>query len=104
MDIWFPTYQNGMMYKEETNESFIYYKGIPGLTKEDLDIREFIEEDFITILVKSKKSSIFVENLYFKIVKTIDKVNIDKEVKASVEKGVLTIEIPKAFVIKEITL
>ena len=104
MDIWFPSYSNGMMYMEETNEEWIYYKGIPGLTKEDLDIRLYTEKDFISIYVKSKKNSIFVEDLDFRIVKVIDEVSQDKTPEAKVENGILEIILYKANPIIETEL
>lgn len=104
LDLFFPIYHNGMTYMEETNNEFIYYKGIPGLSKEDLDIRLQVEKDFVSILVKSKKNSIFVEDLNFRIVKLVEEVASDKEPVAEVEKGILTITLYKANPIKETKL
>lgn len=106
VDLFFPVYSNGMAYMEETNDEFIYYKGVPGLTKEDLDIKLFTEKDFISILVKSKKNSIFVEkgDLNFRIVKLVEDVSSDKVPEAKVEKGILIITLYKANPIKETML
>lgn len=104
LNYYFPYYTNGMMYMEETNDSYDYYKGIPGLSKEDLSIKQLIERDFVSILIKSKEETLFVEKIELTIVKSKEVVDISKEVVVKVDKGILTIVIPKKYPVKEIEL
>jgi len=94
------------MFTEETNEAYVYYLGLPGFTKEDLDIKMLVEEKFLTILVNTKKSNTFVqENETYRIVKVLEKVKAnEKEISVVVENGILTISIPKSNPVKEFKL
>jgi len=96
LNISFPFHNKGQLYMEETNKSFIYYAGLPGLVKNDLDIKLFIEEDYLTILVNIKKSTTFVSESSIRIVKLLEDVkNTKEDIVVIMEKGILTIEIPK---------
>jgi HSP20 family molecular chaperone IbpA len=97
LDIIFPIMINGdMMYMEELNDRYVYYKGIPGLSKDDLDIRLYTEKDFVSIKVKGLKKSRFVEDLNLNIVRLADEVAKDKTPEVIVDRGILEIKIFKA--------
>jgi len=98
--------KQSMLFSEETNDKFNYYIGLPGFTKEDLDIKMLVEEKFLTILVVTKKSNTFVqENEEYRIVKVLEKVKAnEKEISVDVTNGVLTISLPKSNPIKEFKL
>lgn len=104
IDFFFPITSKEMMYKEETLDRYIYYAGIPGLTKDDLDIRLYTEKDFVSIVIKSKKDSAFVKDLNLRIALLVSDVSQDKTPEALVEKGVLQITFYKANPIKKTIL
>lgn len=104
VDFYFPITNKEMMYKEETNEKYIYYKGIPGLTKNDLDIRLYTEKDFVSIVVKGLKDSNFVKDLNFRIALLVSDVAEDKAPEVLVDKGVLQTSFYKSNPIKETIL
>ncbi len=97
----------GMLFKDETNEEYVYTAGLPGLTKNDIEIKLFIEEKLLTILVVTKKDSIFVEEGYsFRIAKLKEEVKYtdEKSIKVDMSNGILEIRIPKAIPIEEYIL
>lgn len=89
----------------ETNKTFDYEIALPGLTREDLDIKAIFEKDFLTIFVNVKKETTFVPEQSIRIVKLIGEVSSNKEdIKVEMENGVLTISLKKENPITEITL
>lgn len=92
--------REGMLYQEETSKEFIYYIGLPGLEKQDLDITVLIETNVATILVVTKKDSIFVNKDHkIRIVKFLDDIKYDnniKNIKAEMHDGILEIIINKS--------
>ena len=89
----------------ETNETFEYQIALPGLTREDLDIKAIFEKDFLTIFVNTKKDNTFVAEQSIRIVKLIKDVSSNKEdIKVEMEIGVLTISLKKTNPITEYTL
>jgi HSP20 family molecular chaperone IbpA len=92
--IYLITKENIMMYMEETNNSYTYYIGIPGIKNNDIDISVLPEKDFFTLKV-------IIDGKKHMIVRQIKEVIPDETlIGAKINKGVLTIDIPKADPIK----
>lgn len=90
---------------KETNETFDYYIALPGLNREDLEIKAMLEKDFITIFVKIKKESNFVSEQSIRIVKLINEVLTEEDSIAIImENGVLKISLTKTNPITEFKL
>ena len=90
---------------KETNETFDYVMSLPGLTREDLDIKAMLEKDFFTVEVKVKNSSTFVSKQTIRIVKLSDEVLTDKGyVGIEMENGILTVSLQKKYPITEFTI
>ena len=89
----------------ETNETFEYEIALPGLTREDLDIKAIFEKDFLTVFVNVKKDYTFVPEQSIRIVKLVTEVSCEKEdIIVKMENGVLTISLKKTNPITEIIL
>lgn len=90
---------------KETNETFDYYMALPGLTKEDLEIKAMLEKDFITIFVKIKKETTFVAEQTIRIVKLVSDVLTEEDsIAIQMENGVLKISLTKTNPITEFKL
>jgi HSP20 family molecular chaperone IbpA len=91
--------------KKETNTSFDYLMSLPGLTREDLDIKAMLEKDFFTVEINIKNNSTFVSEQTIRIVKLNDEVLTDKDsVGIKIENGVLTVSLQKKNPITEFNL
>lgn len=91
--------------KRETNESFEYLIALPGLVREDIDVKAILEKDFITVFVKIEKNSTFVPEQSIRIVKLIDEVLTDeKSIGINMENGVLKVTLTKRNPIVEFKL
>jgi len=89
----------------ETNETFEYSIALPGLIREDVDIKAILEKEFFTIIVEVKKDSTFVSEQFIRIVKLNEEVLTDeKSVGIKMENGVLTISLTKRNPITEFKL
>lgn len=98
-------FSNNEAYLHETNESFIYLIALPGLIRDNVEIKMYVEKDFLTILVKTKINSTFVPIRTIRIVKLLDSIKHNQEdIRVVMENGVLSIEIPKSNPIMEYTL
>jgi HSP20 family molecular chaperone IbpA len=90
---------------KETNETFDYEVALPGLTREDLDIKAIFEKDFLTVFVNVKKESTFVSEQSVRIVKLIGEVSSNKDdIIINMENGVLKVSLKKTNPITEYTL
>jgi HSP20 family molecular chaperone IbpA len=84
-----------MMYMEETESEYLYYIGLPGISKKDIDIRLIVEKNFITIFVNIKKDTTFVDAGDYKIVKYLKEISEKSDIQVLLDKGVLEITILK---------
>ena len=92
-------------YMHETNESFIYLIALPGLVKDNVSIKMYVERDFLTIIVKTKIQNEFVKERTIRIVKLLETIKHDKDdIKVDMENGILSIEIKKSNPVKEYEL
>jgi HSP20 family molecular chaperone IbpA len=92
-------------YVKETNTTYDYVIALPGLKREDLQIKAMLEKDFFTILVIVEKITNFVLPQSIRIVKAVKDVVTDKDsVDVKMEDGVLTISLLKTNPITEIDL
>jgi HSP20 family molecular chaperone IbpA len=91
--------------RKETNTTFNYLISLPGLTREDLEIKAMLEKDFFTVDVIVKNSSTFVSEQTIRIVKLNDEVLTDKDsVGIKMENGVLIVSLTKRNPITEFNL
>jgi len=91
--------------RKETNETFEYLIALPGLIREDVEVKAILEKDFITIFVEIKKNSTFVPEQSIRIVKLNDEVLTDeKSIGVAMENGVLKITLVKRNPIVEFKL
>lgn len=88
-------HENGMMYKEHTDESYLYYIGLYDVPEEEIKITKLIEEDFVTILVVTEKNTNFVPKQRIRIVKLTEDVDLEQEIYTELHEGILLIDIPK---------
>lgn len=91
--------------RTETNTHYEYFMALPGLTREDLEIKAIFEKDFLTVFVNVKKESTFVHKQSFRIVKLIEEISSNKEdIKISMENGILNISLLKSKQTQEYVL
>lgn len=92
---------------EETEKAYVITAELPGVKKDDVNVKIYDKKLTITgEKVKDKTKKVIEGRCYGKFESTITlKENvIEDEITAEMENGILTIEIPKANVKKEVTI
>jgi HSP20 family molecular chaperone IbpA len=95
--------------QSESDVHYIYHILLPGLDKNNLDIEQVKEKNFLSIVITVTSviyaDSYEIKELLFptkplKIAKCLDEINLKEEILVSMDKGLLLIKIPKKYPIK----
>lgn len=92
---------------EETEKAYVITAELPGVKKDDVNVK--IYDKKLTIVgekVKDKTKKVIEGRCYgkFESIITLKENVIEDEITAEMENGILTIEIPKVNVKKEVTI
>lgn len=92
-------------YVEESNETFDYYIALPGLVREDIEIKAMMDKDFTSVVIYVKKESNFVNEKVMRIVKLKEEVSDKTEdILVDMQNGVLKVSFKKTNPITETIL